>query len=196
LSHDFPGARLIDNPAADRSAIHQRLQRLFRQREIKPDNLAAGDSFRLSRDVTGDVLFPPRVVPASMADDRTYVVHMLIPSSTSILFMSDSGLETEHALLAYGLDLHSDIVIKGQHHSGQSDSDAFLDAVRPRLIITSSRDFPEYERISDSWVERVRARGIKLFRQDETGAVTLRFDRDGWEARSYLTGETFRSSSQ
>jgi beta-lactamase superfamily II metal-dependent hydrolase len=42
----------------------------------------------------------------------------------------------------------------------------------------------------------VRARGIKLFRQDETGAVTLRFGRDGWEARSYLTGETFRSSSQ
>jgi beta-lactamase superfamily II metal-dependent hydrolase len=196
LLHDFPGARLIDNPAPDRSAIHQRLQRLFRQREIKPDNLAAGDSFRLSRDVTGDVLFPPRVVPASMADDRTYVVQMLIPSLTSILFMSDSGLETERALLAYGLDLHSDIVIKGQHHSGQSDSDAFLDAVRPRLIITSSRDFPEYERISDSWVERVRARGIKLFRQDETGAVTLRFDRDGWEARSYLTGETFRSSSQ
>ena len=196
LLHDFPGARLIDNPAPDRSAIHQRLQRLFRQREIKPDNLAAGDSFRLSRDVTGDVLFPPRVVPASMADDRTYVVQMLIPSSTSILFMSDSGLETERALLAYGLDLHSDIVIKGQHHSGQSGSDAFLDAVRPRLIIASSRDFPEYERISDDWVERVRARGIKLFRQDETGAVTLRFDRDGWEARSYLTGETFRSSSQ
>src|SRR5438105_9627744 len=47
LLHDFPGARLIDNPAPDRSAIHQRLQRLFQQREIKPDNLAAGDNFRL-----------------------------------------------------------------------------------------------------------------------------------------------------
>src|SRR6266699_4098999 len=196
LLHDFPGVRLIDNPAPDRSAIHQRLQRLFQQREIKPDNLTVGDNFRLSRDVTGHVLFPPRVVPASMADDQTYVVQLFIPPSTSILFMSDSGLETERALLAYGLDLHSDIVVKGQHHSGQSGSDTFLDAVRPWLIIASSRDFPEYERISDEWAERVRARGIKLFRQDETGAVTLRFDRDGWEARSYLSGETFRSSSQ
>jgi len=195
LLHDFPGARLIDNPAPDRSAIHQRLQRLFQQREIKPDNLTVGDNFRLSRDVTGHVLFPPRVVPASMADDQTYVVQLFIPPSTSILFMSDSGLETERALLAHGLDLHSDIVVKGQHHSGQSGSDTFLDAVRPRLIIASSRDFPEYERISDEWAERVRARGIKLFHQDETGAVTLRFDRDGWEARNYLTSETFRSSS-
>jgi ComEC/Rec2-related protein len=196
LLHDFPGVRLIDNPAPDRSAVHQRLQRLFQQREIKPDNLAAGDSFRLSREVTAHVLFPPRVFPASMADDQAYVIQLFIAPSTSILFMSDSGLETERALLAYGLDLHSDIVVKGQHHSGQSGTDAFLDTVRPRLIIASSRDFPDYERISDKWAERLRARGIKLFRQDETGAVTLHFNRNDWEARSYVTGETFRSSSQ
>jgi beta-lactamase superfamily II metal-dependent hydrolase len=110
--------------------------------------------------------------------------------------MSDSGVETESALLAYGLNLHSDIVVKGQHHSGNSCSGPFLEAVRPRLIIATSRDFPPNERISDSWAEDLRTRGIKLFRQDETGAVTLRFGRDGWEAQSYLTGETFRSSSQ
>src|SRR5256714_776990 len=187
LLHDFPGVRLIDNPAPDRSAVHQRLQRLFQQRKIKPNNLVAGDSFRLSGDVTGHVLFPPRVVSASIADDQTYVIQLFIPPSTSILFMSDSGLETERALLTYGLDLHSDIVVKGQHHSGQSGSAAFLDAVRPRLIIASSRDFPDYERISDEWAERVRTRRIKLFRQDETGTVTLRFDRNGWKAQSYFT---------
>src|SRR5438093_4091844 len=196
LLHDFPGVRLIDNPAPDRSAVHQRLQRLFQQREIKPNNLVAGDSFRLSGEVTGHVLFPPRVVSAYIADDQTYVVQLFIPPSTSILFMSDSGLETERALLAYGLDLHSDIVVKGQHHSRQSGTDAFLDAVVPRLIIASSRDFPDYERISDEWAERVRTRRIKLFRQDETGAVTLRFDGNGWEAQSYFTGQILRSSSQ
>ena len=40
--------------------------------------------------------------------------------------MSDSGIKTEEALLASGLDLQSDIIIKGQHHSGESGSDAFL----------------------------------------------------------------------
>jgi beta-lactamase superfamily II metal-dependent hydrolase len=94
------------------------------------------------------------------------------------------------------LNLHSDIVVKGQHHSGNSCSGSFLDVVRPRLIIATSRDFPPTERISDNWAEELRTRGIKLFRQDETGAVTLRFDRNSWEAQSYLTGETFLSSSQ
>jgi beta-lactamase superfamily II metal-dependent hydrolase len=67
--------------------------------------------------------------------------------------------------------------------------------MRPRLIIATSRDFPGYERISDAWVENIRKLGIKLFRQDDAGAVTLSFRQDSWEAQSYLTSETFRSSS-
>ena len=196
LLHDFPRVRLIDNPAPDRSSVHRRLQRLFQERRVKSDDLAAGDNFRLSRDVTAHVLFPPRIFSARRADDQAYVIQVSIAPSTSVLFMSDGGVETERALLAYGLNLHSDIVVKGQHHSGNSCSGPFLDVVRPRLIIATSRDFPPIERISDNWAEDLRTRGIKLFRQDETGAVTLRFGRNGWEARSYLTGEAFRSSSQ
>jgi len=196
LLRDFPRVRLTDSSAPDHSTIHQQLQRLFQQRGIKTDHLAAGDSFRLSREVTAHVLFPPRVLLANISDDQAYVIQLVVAPSTSILFMSDSGEKTENSLLAYGLNLRSDIIIKGQHHSGQSGSNRFLDAVRPQLIIATSRDFPEYERISDEWTERMRARCIKLFRQDETGAVTVRVSRDGWEAQSYLTGETFRSSSR
>ncbi len=105
--------------------------------------------------------------------------------------MSDSGLATERALLASGADLTSDILIKGQHHSGVSGSAAFLERVRPRLIIASSPKFPENERIKDDWAAEVAARGIQLFRQDKTGAVTVRFFRDGWKAIPYLGGENF-----
>jgi len=109
------------------------------------------------------------------------------------LFMSDNGEETERALLNNGSNLQSDILVKGQHHSGSSGSAPFLDAVRPRLIIATSREFPEHERISEQWAEQLRARGIKLFRQDETGAVELNFSNQEWSARAYLTGEVFRS---
>jgi competence protein ComEC len=186
----------VDNAAPDHSVAHRKLQRLFRERGIRTDDLAGGDSFRLSRDVTAYVFFPPRNFSSPIADDQAYVVHLLVAPATWVLFMSDSGIKTEQALLASGLNLQSDIVVKGQHHFGESGSDAFLDATRPRLIIASSRDFPGYERISDTWAENLQKRGIKLFRQDETGAVTLRFRHDGWEAQSYFTGEILRSSSQ
>ena len=107
--------------------------------------------------------------------------------------MSDNGEETERALLSNGSNLQSDILVKGQHSSGKSGSPPFLDAVRPRLIIATSKEFPDYERISDEWAEQLRGRGIKLFRQDETGAVELNFSNQEWSARAYLTGEVFRS---
>jgi hypothetical protein len=88
------------------------------------------------------------------------------------------------------------IIVKGQHHSGQSGSDAFLDAVQPRLIVATSRDFPGHERVSDEWAAGVRAKGIKLFRQDETGAIELRFTLEQWEAQAYVTGEVFRSNKR
>ena len=114
----------------------------------------------------------------------------------SVLFTSDNGAETERALVDNGSDLQSDVLVKGQHHSGTSGSAPFIDAVRPRLIIATSSEFPEHERISEEWAEQLRARGIKLFRQDETGAVELNFSGNEWSARAYLTGEVFRSVSR
>jgi len=196
LLDDFPRVRVMDNPAPDRSTIHRRLQRLLRQRGIKPDAFSAGDIFRLSGDVPAQILFPPRIFSSLIADDEAYVIRVRVEPAASILFMSDSGIQTEEALLASDSNPRSNIIIKGQHHSGQSGSDAFLAAARPRLIIATSRDFPDHERISDSWAEELQKRGIKLFRQDETGAVTLRFRHDSWDAQSYVTGEIFRSANQ
>jgi competence protein ComEC len=193
---DLPPALLIDNPAADRSTVHRRLRRVFQDRGLTTKSFTAGDSFKLSRDVIANILHPPRTISAPTADDQAFVIQLCVPSSARLLFMSDSGEATERALLASGTKLQSDIVIKGQHHSGYSGSDAFLDAVQPQLIIVTSRDFPETERVSDQWADRMRVRGIKLFRQDQTGAVELRFRRHGWDARAYITGEIFRSSSR
>jgi competence protein ComEC len=196
LLGDFPKVQVFDNPAPDRSALHRRLSRMLaelRKRGLKCSNLIAGDDLRLRRDVRARVLFPPAGFAGTTADDQAVAIRLLVAPATFVLLMSDSGAETEQALLSNGLELHSDILIKGQHHSASSGSGAFLDAVRPQLIIATSQDFPERERIGEDWADQVRARGIKLFRQDETGAVELEFSGREWSARGYLTSEVFRS---
>lgn len=195
LLDDLPPADLIDNPVSDRSVVHRRLRREFEERGLKSKNLGFGENIAISPDVSARVFLYPGLA-GTTADDQVMVVQLIVASSTRVLMMSDSGYEIERALTESGADLRSDILIKGQHHSGQSGSDAFLDAVHPRLIIATSRDFPAHERLNHDWIERLRARGIKLFRQDETGAVELRFGPAKWEARAYVTGETFRSSSR
>ncbi|MEY2526571.1 MAG: competence protein ComEC, partial [Verrucomicrobiota bacterium] len=199
LLHDLPPAVLIDNPMVDRSAVHRRLRFEFARRRVGPRNVKLGEKVEASKSVWLQLLYPPNDPARSTttkADDQVLIVRLTVGESIKVLFMSDSGYETEAALIASGVDLRGDILVKGQHHTGQSGSDAILEAVRPRLIIATSREFPAHQRISAEWAEHVRSKNIKLFRQDETGAVELRFARDDWQARAYITGETFRSSSR
>jgi beta-lactamase superfamily II metal-dependent hydrolase len=186
---------LIDNPATDRSTVHRRLRKIFPTHRVNLLNLKTGGDFPISSNVTGRILFPPADFNGSTADDQALIVQLSV-KNTKILLMSDSGDATEKLLIGSGVDLRSNVLIKGQHHSGNSGSNNFLEVVQPRLIVATSRDFPQQERISDEWAERVQARGIKLFRQDETGAVELEFGENGWQARAYLTGETFRSANR
>jgi beta-lactamase superfamily II metal-dependent hydrolase len=155
-----------------------------------------GKIFTLSRRVKARVLYPAAGIQVTAADDAALVVQLTIDEKHRVLLVSDSGLTTESALLAQPNDLRSDILIKGQHYSGQSGSLEFLEAVRPQLIVATSVDFPTRERIPDDWAKMVQERGIKLFRQDETGAVQLEFFRDDWRATSFLTQEILRRSSR
>jgi competence protein ComEC len=199
LLSDFPRVRLIDNPAPDRSLIHRRLSEIISELEglgCKSDKLTAGANFHLGHEAIGHVLFPPDGFAGATADDQALVIQLSIASRKFALFMSDNGSETESALLSNGSDLQNDILVKGQHYSGSSGSAPFLDAVRPQLIIATSNEFPEHERVSEQWANQLRARGIKLFRQDETGAVELNFSGNEWRARAYVTREVFRSVSR
>jgi competence protein ComEC len=196
LISELPPSLLVDNPVRDRSSVHRRLRRVFAERGLTIGNPVQGDCIPIGSGLTCSVLYPPRDFFASAGDDQTFVVRLESRRGHRILFMSDSGIATEVALLASAFDLRSDVVVKGQHHSGVSGSAEFLQAVRPELIIATSRDFPAHERVNDEWSEELHRRGITLFRQDQTGAVELSLRPDGWEARSYLTGEIFRSSSR
>ncbi|MEP7249026.1 MAG: ComEC/Rec2 family competence protein [Spartobacteria bacterium] len=190
---EFQPRRVLDNAALDRSRVHHDLTAKMKNRE----SATGGDVYSLSRRITARILHPPASWPAKAADDQALVVQLVIDGKYRVLLVSDSGLQTEKALLALpNENLHSDILIKGQHYSGVSGSAAFLEAVQPRLIIATSRDFPARERIPDEWAHLVRERGITLFRQDETGAVKLEFFRDDWRATAFLGQSTLRSLSR
>jgi ComEC/Rec2-related protein len=196
LIHDFRPRTIVDSPAHDRSPLHRALLADLTNRNLTPTLVTAGDELPISQNVTAQVLFPAKNFQAKMADDQALVVQLLVDKIPRILFVSDSGTATEQKLLQSGMDLRSEILIKGQHHSGVSGSPEFITAVNPRVIVATSRSFPISESISEEWAATVRGHGIKLFRQDESGAVELEFFENGWLARSYFTGETFRNTSR
>jgi len=193
---DFRPGQLIDTAATDRSLLHRKFIELLTTEKRAPRLCRAGDEFKISRDVAARILFPPGNFQGERADDQALVVELLVSGRRRVLLMSDSGEATENFLVQNHSDLRSELLIKGQHHTGISGTPGFLDCVQPEAIIATSRDFPDSERLKPEWLDEVRTRGIQLFRQDEIGAMRVRIFRDRWEATSYVTGETFRSSSR
>ncbi|MGI8891448.1 MAG: ComEC/Rec2 family competence protein [Chthoniobacterales bacterium] len=189
---EFRPRRVLDNEAPDRSSVHRAIIVRPPPREI----LARLFQTNISSRVSAHVLYPPSGFQTKAADDQALVIQLVVEHKFRILLVSDSGQATEQALLAQPNELRSDILIKGQHYTGESGSIEFLRAVRPQLIVAGSVDFPARERISDRWADQVRSRGISLLRQDETGAVTLEFYRNHWDAKTFLGHETLRSSSR
>ncbi|HET7227727.1 MAG TPA: ComEC/Rec2 family competence protein [Chthoniobacterales bacterium] len=191
---DYAPREIYDNPVDVRSSALRR----FRDAPRKPESrlLFRGDSLLLGRNVHAEILYPPPNIKIRSADDAPLIVQLVVNEQIRVLFESDAGTEAEKALLGSGDDLKSDILIKGQHHSGDSGTPEFLDGVKPKLIIATSRESPVAEQISEEWSGEIARRGIKLFRQDWTGAVEIQFRGEDWTARSYLTGEDFRSSKR
>lgn len=182
---EFQPRQFLDNAAPDRSRVHHAL--LVR----RPTLLARGNSLSISPSVRAKILFPPAEFKAKAADDQAFVIRLTIDNLWHVLLLSDSGPATEAMLLKLPNDLKSDVLIKGRHHSGDEDDPAFLEAVQPRLIVATSIPFPERERVRDDWAENVRAQGMTLFRQDETGAVRLLFFTDRMEATPFIGQQTF-----
>ena len=193
---DFHPRQVIDTAAQDRSPTHRKLIANLARDKINRRLCAANDELVLATDVTARVLFPPPDFEGDTADDQALVLQIIMAGKSRALLISDSGTGTEDFLLKHYPNLRSEILLKGQHHSGESGSIAFLDGVQPNAIIATSRDFPENERIKEDWAENVRRRGIRLFRQDETGAVTITIFSDRCELKGFLNSETFRSASR
>ena len=181
---------VLDDRSPQRGLLHKRLQELH-----IPKSLArAGDTFRISRSAALKVLYPPAGIARNTADDKALVVR-LDSGKTRMLFLSDAGPSTIDWLLKNAAsELPADILIKGAHRSGLPVDTAFIDAVRPRMVVCTAAHFPASEQLDASWVSLVESRGIRIFRQDLSGAVTIQVRPSHFQASGFFDGSTFSSA--
>ena len=81
--------------------------------------------------------------------------------------------------------LRSTVLKVGHHGSSTSTSDEFLKAVDPSVAVISVGKHNRYRHPSPSTLKKLELTGVKVYRTDESGAVTVRTD-----------GKTFSVESQ
>jgi competence protein ComEC len=124
------------------------------------------------------VLAPHPTEAGRLADDRALVLKISHAGQT-ILLSSDSGFDTANALLRSGADLRADVWVRGQHSEGTPVPDPFVNAVNPRVVLSSHAEFPKSEQIHDSLRKALSDRGIPLFEIGPSGTVSLELGETG-----------------
>lgn len=186
-----PPAAIVESMLDDRSSQRNQLKKRLQELRIPKSLHRAGDTIRVSQDATLRVLYPPPGILRDVADDKALVVR-LDAAGTRILFLSDAGPVTLDWLLQNApSELPADVIVKGAPCSGVPMDTAFIDAARPALIVSTAAQFPGSERMDESWMRLVEDRGIRVFRQDQSGAVRIDIRPQGYEASGFFDGEKF-----
>lgn len=147
--------------ALPRSAVRKRVHRGFHHREgevlieaVHPERRAA------------EVAGPPD-------NERSLVLRVSL-GNVSFLFTGDIGTVSEREIVESGAEIRSTVLKAGHHGSAFSSSEAFLEAVKPKLVLVSAGAGNTYGLPSPAALERFAGAGALVLRTDLHGAVEIR----------------------
>lgn len=90
----------------------------------------------------------------------------------SFLFTGDAEALAEKEMIeAHGSRLRADLLKLGHHGSNTSSTEDFLDTVRPEYGIISAGQNNRYDHPDKEILDRLKTRGIKIYRTDQLGNI-------------------------
>lgn len=131
----------------------------------------------------GDVdlafLSPPSCYEGTHSDaNNDSLVAMLSKGQDSILFPGDAEVEAQQQMLDAGAALDAD-VLKVPHHGGNTSQPEFLAASHAEVAVIQVGDPNDYGHPTDEVLATLDSAGMKVFRNDLDGDVTVTFSPEG-----------------
>jgi len=164
--------QVLDGGQVYDSQAYERFKALIEANKIKYSMGRAGQVIDFGENLKGYILNPSLPFLGNTNSDS--IVMRLVYGDVSFLFTGDLEKDGEERVLqSYTTGLHSGILKVGHHGSLTSTSDEFLRAVDPEVAIISVGKHNRYRHPSRSTLQKLEANGIKLYRTDENGAVTV-----------------------
>lgn len=127
---------------------------------------SAGDIFKIG--TASAVILGP--VTQGIDENNNSLVIKITNGEDSFLLTGDAEYNEESSIIYSRKDISSEVLKVGHHGSSHSTSDQFLDAVNPKYAIISVGK-NSYGHPTDEVVNKLKSRGIAVFRTDEKGHI-------------------------
>ncbi|MEO0415969.1 MAG: ComEC/Rec2 family competence protein, partial [Verrucomicrobiota bacterium] len=172
LNHIRPQL-LLHPPIASRSTLPPRILSAAGQQGVPSVAIERYDKIHFSPEVTGIVLYPPANQPrGGVADDSGLVIKFKV-GEWRLLYTFDAGFEIEKWLLKNPDALRCDLWIRGQHARTPSGTQEFIQAVQPKVILSSHDNLPDTQAITPEWKSIAHATAESVITLDEAGTVKI-----------------------
>ena len=125
----------------------------------------------------------PYSIEVLAPQNRSYVkmnnysaVIKLSYKGVSAVLSGDAEVDSEEEIIASGVDIFADVLKLGHHGSSTSTSEAYLDKVAPKDAIISVGEGNSYGFPHEIVINRLKKRGINIYRTDVMGTVHMTTD--------------------
>jgi competence protein ComEC len=126
----------------------------------------------------------PKAVKIVLSVDSIPIGNLITPyckikGKISFLFMGDAGKIAENIILDSKVDISANVLKVGHHGSSTSTSNDFLSEVNPDYAVISVGEGNDYNHPASSTLEKLKSKGIKIYRTDKLGTIIASTDGTG-----------------
>jgi len=101
-----------------------------------------------------------------------------------VVLASNLGRSGQNAVFSSHPELRADIVVSGLPEKGEPLASAWLEHLRPRLIIIADSESPSTHRASADLLKRLSRTGATVLSTRESGAVTIQIQNGVWRVQT------------
>jgi beta-lactamase superfamily II metal-dependent hydrolase len=211
---NFEVKNFLDSGQTYTSKTYERMLRAITDKRIKFIEAKKGMKFDLDSGVKLDVLNPQggdqgikKVRQGGSVENANSIVMRLTYGNFAMLFTGDAETETEEVMMKSGEPLRAQVLKVGHHGSRYATSAKFLEAVAPEVAIISVGAGNNYGHPAQSTLNRLQKAGVKIYRTDLNGEITVVTDGNKFEVhaakqpvqiamnRTYKSNKTYKSYS-
>ena len=129
----------------------------------------------LSDDCELEILYPISSLLGKTVDNlnNSSIISRLDCENQKFLFTGDAETEVEQELLEKNIDLSADVLKAGHHGSDTSNSQEFVEAVSPEIVVIQVGEDNSFGHPSRRALKRFERLGAEILRTDINGAIKI-----------------------
>lgn len=158
---------------------YKNIAQIINAKKIKVTFVKQCDSLNIEKGVKLEVLYPSRELEYDDLNNNS-IVAKLNYNKFSILFTGDIEKSEENLLSKYkDGELRSDILKIAHHGSKTSSSQAFLEAVKPKIALIGVGQNNKFGHPNADVLKRLQNINCKIYRTDKNGEINIFVDKKG-----------------